>query len=66
MVANAVILPEKTKIKKMIISTRTMAMEPVFWKRMRYGAVELIAVSRSLMQNSIVMSMMMPTKTLRT
>ena len=63
-VASAVILPENMSKNRMTVSVMDTPTEPVLLKRFRYGAVELMASLRSPMQNSIVMSIMMPMNTL--
>jgi hypothetical protein len=64
-VARAVILPEKTSRKTMMFSSNATPVFPVLLKSTWYGALELRALSRSPMQKSIVISMMIPRKTLR-
>ena len=64
-VASAVILPENTSKKRMIVSVMATPTEPVLLKRFRYGAGELMASLRSPMQKSIVMSITMPMNTFR-
>ncbi len=64
-VARAVMLPEKTSRKSMIVSVMDTPREPVLLKRLRYGAGESMASLRSPMQKSIVMSMMIPMNTFR-
>lgn len=63
-VASAVILPENMSKNRMTVSVMDTPTELVLLKRFRYGAVELMASLRSPMQNSIVMSIMMPMNTL--
>jgi hypothetical protein len=64
-VASAVMLPEKTRRKTMIFRSNATPVLPVLLKSTWYGALELRAVLRSPIQKSMVMSMMMPNKTLR-
>lgn len=65
MVASAVTLPENISRKRMTVSVMATPTEPVLLKRLRYGAGELMASSRSPMQKSIVMRIMIPMNTLR-
>ena len=60
MVANAVMLPEKINKNRIIERASATLNEPKFSIRMRYGASELITLSRSPIQNNMVMSIAMP------
>jgi hypothetical protein len=65
LVAKAVIFPRNTRKKRMIISAYAHACAPVFWKRIKYGALQPMAVLRSPMQKSIVTSIARPRTTFR-
>ena len=64
-VARAVMFPEKTRRKTMMLSSNATPVLPVLSKSTRYGALELRALSRSPMQKSMVISMTIPSAALK-
>jgi hypothetical protein len=63
-VTKAVTLPEKMRMNRTTESSSATGVDPVLVNKMRYGASESMAVSRSPMQKSIVMSIIVPMKAL--
>jgi hypothetical protein len=58
--ANVVMLPAKMRRNRTTDSKRATGVDPVLVNRTRKGASESIALSRSPIQNNMVMSMMVP------